>query len=153
MVISSLILVISAGLLVYYIQSLCEKVLRREFERPYYQLIVDTNQLAFPSLRKALEKNEREVDFQRLWLGLKCDFMTIKFLVKNVGGRRFRVTPGEWLLLFYSTFLFLSLQLRNGVGAGVRPSALKLTSILKYFANVVGERITKVGVGDLEHST
>ena len=50
-----------------------------------------------------------------------------------------RCSPGERLLMLYFKTLLFSLGVRQAVGLRGRKPALKLTVVLQYFANVVGQ--------------
>ena len=52
---AALILMISTGLFGFYLQALCQKILRRQFTQEFSQSIVNANRLEFPSIRKAIE--------------------------------------------------------------------------------------------------
>ena len=55
MFMAALILMVSTGLFFFYIQAVCQKILRRQFSQEFFQSIVNANRLEFPSVRKAIE--------------------------------------------------------------------------------------------------
>lgn len=142
MEVASAIVVVSTGLLAFYFHTTCQKVLRREFDRPYFQLVVDVNRLEFPSLRKALEGIGTGFDYPRVWLALKCDYAALAYLLKRVAKAEHHYSGEEWLLVIYSRLLFLSVAWRHRLRLRVQPAALKLVAVLEYFANVVGQRVS-----------
>ena len=60
-----------------------------------------------------------------------------------------RYTAEERLLILYFRWQFLSLAVRRLLGVGEKEAALRLTSVLQYFANVLGRRVTNVRFGNL----
>jgi hypothetical protein len=55
-------------------------------------------------------------------------------------------------LILYFKLLYVSLVTRHWLGLRETPAVLKLTAILQYFANVVGERVNSVQYGNLAAS-
>jgi len=51
--------------------------------------------------------------------------------------------------MFYFRLVFASLTARHWLRVGEKPAILKLTSILQYFANVVGQRVNTVRFANL----
>ncbi len=149
MFLAALILIISTALLFFYLQATCQKVLRRQFEQEYFQLIVNANRLEFPYVRKALEEFDEPVDHARTRMMLKCDFLALTYLLRNAANINQRYTREERLLILYFRMLFFSLIVRHLLRLREKPAILSLTAILKYFANVVGERVNLVRFGNL----
>ncbi len=152
MIMTTLILILSTALFFFYLQAACQKVLRRQFSQEYFQSIVNANRLEFPSVRKALADFGAPVDYPRLMMTLKCDFLALTYLLKNAANVNQRYSYEEQLLmLYFKVFLFL-LTVRHWLRFRETPAALKLTVILEYFANVVGERVNSVRFGNLTAS-
>ncbi len=80
---------------------------------------------------------------------LKCDFLALTYLLKNVGNAKQQYSSRERLLILYSHSLFLSLAVCRLVKFGEKNAILKLTSVLQYFSNVVGQRMNTVGFGNM----
>jgi len=139
MFMAALILMISTGLFFFYLQALCQKILRRQFTQEFSQSIVNANRLEFPSIRKAIEDLGATVEYPRLALTLKCDFLALTYLLKNAANVNQRYSYEERLLILYSRFLFAELTVRHRLGLRETPTALKLAAILEYFANVIAE--------------
>jgi hypothetical protein len=152
MFMAALILMISTGLFFFYLQSVCQRILRRQFTQEFFQSIVNANRLEFPSIRKAIEEFGSPVEYPRLMLTLKCDFLALTYLLKNAANVDQRYTHEERLLILYFRFVIVSLVLRHWLKLRETPPALKLTAILEYFANVVGERVNTVRFGNLTAS-
>src|SRR5271169_5534067 len=142
MFMAALILIISTGLFFFYFQAACQKVLRRQFTQEFFQSIVNANRLEFPSVRKAIEDFGSPVEYPRLTLTLKCDFLALTYLLKNAANINQRYSYEERLLIVYFKLVFVSLIVRHWLKLRETPAALKLTAILEYFANVVGERVS-----------
>jgi hypothetical protein len=150
MVLAALVLVTSAALFMFFLQALCERIVRREFKQPYFKLIADTNGLEFATLRVALEEDDQGVKYERLRLALACDFKALTFLLHKVeASGPGRASLEEHLLLGYCHVLFFAMSLRHSLGLQVKPAALRLAAILEYFANVVGYRVEVKRTGNL----
>lgn len=146
------ILVISAALLLFYLQAACEKILRKPFEEPLPDPIVDANRLEFPFIRRALEEYEAPIDYARFRVQLKCDYLALIYLLRNAANQRRRLSGDERTLAIYFRALSGLLAVWHLLGLGERPLLLKMTSVLEYFANVLGERIKRVRFGHLTAS-
>lgn len=152
MFLAALILIFSTALFFFYFQATCQKILRRQFDREYFQAIVNANRLEFPSVRKALEEFDAPVDYPRLRMMLKCDFLALTYLLKNAANLQQRYSSEERLLMIYFRFTFLSMLMRHWLRLREKPPILKLTVILQYFANVLGQRVNTIRLADLSAS-
>lgn len=152
MFIAALILVISTALFFFYFQSTCQKILRRSFDQEYSRSIVNANRLEFPAVRKSLEEFDAPVDYARLRLTLRCDFLALTYLLKNAGNLKQRYSHEEQLLIVYFRAVFFFLFVRHLLKLNESPAVLKLTEILEYFANIVGQRVNRVRFGNLTPS-
>jgi hypothetical protein len=149
MIFAALILILSMALFFFYLQVTCQRILRRQFDREYFQSIVNANRLEFPSLRKSLEEFGAPIDYPRVRMMLKCDFLALTYLLKNAANLNQRYSNEERLLILYFRWQFLSLAVRRLLKVGEKKAILGLTSILQYFANVVGQRVNTVRFGNL----
>ncbi len=152
MFMATLILILSTGLFFFYLQAVCQKILRRQFSQEFFQSIVNANRLEFLSVRKAIEDLSSPMDYPRLTLTLKCDFLALTYLLKNAANVNQRYSHEERLLMLYFKVVFISLAVRHWLKLRESSAALKLTTILEYFANVVGERVNMVRFGNLTAS-
>ena len=148
MILAACILILSAAMFFFYFQVTCQKILGRQFDREYFQAIANANRLEFPSLRKMLEGLGDPVDYARLSTILICDFLALTYLLKNVANVNQRYSKEEWRLILYFRWQFLSLGVRHLLRVGEAKAALRLTSVLQYFANVVGQRVSSVRFGN-----
>jgi hypothetical protein len=149
MIFAALILILSMALFFFYLQVTCQKILCRRFDREYFHSIVNANRLEFPSLQKSLEEFGAPIDYPRLRMMLKCDFLALTYLLKNAANLNQRYSSEERLLILYFRWQFLSLAVRRLLKVGEKKVILRLTSILQYFANVVGQRVNAVRFGNL----
>ena len=149
MITATFVLVLSAALFFFYIQVTCQKILRRQFDREYFQPIVAANRLEFPSLRKSLEEFGEPADYPRLRMMLRCDFLTLTYLLKSSANVKQRRSNEERLLILYFRLQFLSLAVRHLLKVGEKKAILRLTSVLQYFANLVGQRVNTVRFANL----
>jgi hypothetical protein len=142
MVIATLILVISLGFLVFYLQMVCRRILQGEFEQEYYRLVVSANRMEFPFVRRSIVEIGSPVDYPRVRTMLKRDFLALSYLLKYAGeNSKARSPHAEKLLLVYFRFLLLALAWRHFLTLRMEPAVLKLTEVLQYLSNIVGERV------------
>jgi len=152
MITASLILIISTALFLFYFQATCQRILRRKFEQEYFQSIVNANRLEFPSVRKALEEFDAPVDYSRYRMTLKCDFLALTYLLKHAANAQQRFTREERLLMIYFRAVYFFMVARHALQLREKSAVMDLTTILEYFANVIGERVNTVRFGNLAAS-
>ena len=152
MTLAIMIIIVSIALLFFYLQAICQRILRREFGHEFFHSVVNANRLEFPFVRKALEEFNVPVDYERFRMQLKCDFLALTYLLKNAGNAKRRFSKEERLLRMYFRVVFSVLWIRHRMGLSERAAVLKLTSILEYFANVLGERVHTIRFGDMTAS-
>jgi len=152
MILASLILIVSTALFLFYFQATCQSILRRKFDQEYFQSIVNANRLEFPSVRKALEEYDGPVDFSRFRMTLKCDYLALTYLLKHAANTNQHYTREERVLMLYFRAVYLFMVTRHALRLGENRSIINLTSILEYFANVVGQRVNRVRFGSLAPS-
>ncbi len=140
MVVSVVVLAVSSALLLFYIQTFCEKALKREFGRPYFREVVHAVQLEYPLLRDSYA-NHASLDYAQVRLALKCAFFTLQFLLKNSEPARRCLSRGERLLGLYFRFLMFSMPVRHVLNLKERAGVLRMATVLQYFANSVGEKL------------
>jgi len=149
MVLAALILILSTAFFFFYMQATCQRILRRQFDREYFLTVVNASGLEFPAVRRTLGELNAPVDYPRLRMVLKCDFLALAYLLKNAVNVNQRYSGEERLLMFYFRLIFASLIARHWLRVGENPAILKLTTILQYFANVVGQRVNTVRFANL----
>ena len=152
MILSALILILSTAFFFFHLQATCQRILRRQFDRAYFLAIVNANRLEFPAVRRALEQFNAPVDYPRLRMMLNCDFLALSYLLKHAVNLNQRYSREERLLMLYFRLVFASLITRHWLRVREEPAILKLTSILQYFANVVGQRVNTVSFANLTAS-
>lgn len=140
MVCSIGILILSTALFLFYVQTLCEEILRREFSHAYFQDVLNALDLEFPRLRRSIQDNA-DVSRSQVQLALKSDYFTLTYLLKNGNPKRRSFSWHEKLLISYFRALLLILPLRYAFHFGERQAIVKLTAILYHIANLVGERV------------
>ena len=150
---AAVVLIISTALCLFYFQILCEMILRREFDRPYFRAIVNANRLEFPHWRKLPERTGRPVDYPAFRLALQCDFDALTYLLKKTG----KVTSPRHavevrLLVLYFRLLFLGLAVRRALRLREKSPVLKLAAILQYFANTLGQRVNVLSLSAMAPS-
>ena len=141
MVLAALILTLATAFFFFYLQVTCQRILRRQFEREYFLAIVNAGGLGFPAVRRTSGEFNAPVDYPRLRMTLEGDFLALTYLLKNAVNVRQRYSGEEWLLMFYFRLVFASLITRHWLRVSEKSAILKLTAILQYFANVVGQRV------------
>jgi len=140
MALTIVILIIFTALLMFYVERTCEKILLRQFGHELFLAVVNANRLGFPFLRKALKEFDVPVDYLRVRMQLKCDFIALTYLLQYACNPRRRFSYEERLLAMYFRAVFLVLITSHALGLSEKAAALKLASILEYFANVLSER-------------
>jgi hypothetical protein len=141
MLLACLILILSTAFLFFYLQSACQKILRQRFEHRYFESVVYANRLEFPAVREGLGAYNAPADYSQLRTMLKCDFLALTYLLKHAANFEQSYSLEERLLILYCRLTFLSLRLRHLLSFRLRPAILRLTDILQYFANLVGQRV------------
>ncbi len=149
MIVATLILIFSAAMFFFYFQAACQSVLRRQFDLEYFRSIASANRLEFPSLRQALEEADTPIEYARLRRALRCDFLALTYLLKNVENSKRRYSNEERLLIAYFYTQSVSLAVRRLLNLSDNKVTLRLTSVLQYFANVVGQRVDAVKLGSV----
>ncbi|MGD0126534.1 MAG: hypothetical protein ABSF46_14325 [Terriglobia bacterium] len=148
MILGWLILILSAAMVGFYFQATCQRLLLRKFDREYCQSIAAVIRLEFPALRETLEGFGPQVDYSRLPRTLKSDFLALTYLLKNTTAASRSFSKEEWLLIIYFRWQLLSLAVRRLLKADEKKAVIRSTSVLQYFANVVGEHVHTVGFGN-----
>jgi hypothetical protein len=146
------VLIISTALWLFYLQAICEKILRRRAHEEFYHSVVNANRLEFPYVRAAIEEYDAPLDYRRFRMQLKCDFLALTYLLKSAVNSSQKLSQDERKLVLYSRVLFLLLAISHVAGFGEKLLMLKLTSVLQFFSNVLGERVSKVRFGDITAS-
>jgi len=149
MIVAVLILVLSTAMFFFYFQATCQRILRTQFEREYFRSIARAHGLEFLALRTSLRGAGAEVDYRRLCKALQCDYLALTYLLRNAANAKQRYSNRERLLMVCFRWLFVSLAARRLVNLGEKRAILRLTSILQYFANVVGQRAETVAFATL----
>ena len=152
MVMATLVLITSTALLFYFLQRACETILQREFAHEFFHAIVNANRLEFPFVRQAIEEFNAPLDYEQFRMQLKCDFLALTYLLKNAANEKQRLSRDERMLTVYFQFLSFFLSIFHWFGVGEKSFFLRLISILQYFGNVLGERVSKVRFGDITAS-
>jgi len=152
MFLSILTLIISTALLLFYIEAVCRKILRRRFDQEFFHGIVNANRLEFPFVRKTLEEYDVPVDYARFRMQLKCDFLALTYLLKNAMNAKRQLSRQERLLILYFRVIFFSMAVLHMLRLPEQSCILKATEILEYFANVLGERVSTVRFGNMTAS-
>lgn len=132
------ILIVSPALFLFYIQTLCEQVLRHEFRRAYFQDVLNSLDLEFPQVQGALTAGA-PMSHSQIRIALQGDYYMLKYLVKNGSPDHRRLSWREWLITVYFRMLLLLFSVRCAFQFRQRQAATKLTVILRYLANLVGE--------------
>jgi hypothetical protein len=149
MFLASLILILSTAMLLFYFQVTCQSILRRKFDKEYSYSIVNANRLEFPAVQKAIAEFDQPVDYARLRMTLKCDFLALTYLLKNAGNLKQRYSREERFLIIYFRAMLASLRIRHFFKLQEKGTVLQLAAVLEYFSNVVGQRVNYVRFGNL----
>lgn len=141
MFVAIVFLIISTALFMFYLQAHCQKILRRPFDHKFSRAVANANRLGFPFVRKALEDLGVPVDYLPVCMRLMSDFLALTYLLRVASNQRWWCFSCEQrLLAMYFHATFVALVTAHWLGLNERAAVLKLTSILEYFSNVLGER-------------
>jgi len=149
MILSWLILTLSVAMASFYLKATCQRILRRQFDQEYFRSIANVIRLEFPSLRESLDDVDVAVDYSRLPKALNCDFLALTHLLRNTADMKKGYSKEHCLLILYFRVQFLSLAVRCLLRIGERKAALRMISVLQYFANAIGQRLHSDGFGNL----
>ncbi len=139
MIFATLVLIVSAALFGFYLQTAWQKALRREFAQPYFQAVANAYRLQFPGLRQALDRPDWGRAGASLRTSLKVDFAVLTCLMRETAGGE-RPSLAERLLRLSFRVSLLLLAARQTCGLNPRRACQRMTAVLAYFANRVGER-------------
>jgi hypothetical protein len=146
-IISVLILAVSSALFFFYMQAFCEKALRREFSRPYFQDIIQAIQLEYPGLRDSVA-SDASLDYSYARFTLRCDFITLEYMLNNNDPAHWHLPRREKILILYFRFLLFWLPIRHAFKLGEKEAVLRLATVLQYFANSLGEKLSAIPLGN-----
>ena len=139
----SALLVVLALLLGWWLQADCRRILKRPFAREYFRSIVTVHRFEFLLIRNATGDFARPTELYRLTAALRCDFLGLTYLLKHTANFRQSYTGEELRLILYFQVLMVLFVTRRRLRWPEKNSLAGLTSILLYFANVIGERIER----------
>lgn len=142
MIVAGMVLILSAALFMFYLQSLCEKILRQEFRRSYSAFLVHTAGLEFPAVRHKLATAEGTFDYARITTALECDYEVAIHLLQHFKSKGLRRKIEDCLLRCYFRALSFSLGPCRTLGFTGRTSLLKLTDIIQHFSNTIGQQMS-----------
>jgi hypothetical protein len=131
-----MILVSSVALGLFYIQSACQNILRREFDPARLRSVVNSFRLEFLFVRKEMEQSGAPVDYRWASLALKCDYMALTYLLKNASKQTY--SNRERLLMAYFKTLSLFVSVAHVLKVDEKRAMFKQTAILNYFASLLG---------------
>ncbi|MFQ5662858.1 MAG: hypothetical protein ACE5HL_03400 [Terriglobia bacterium] len=143
-VVSVFILVSSGILLLFWLRSACQSVLRERFEQDYSGDVAEANQLEFLAISKALADYPEDIGhYGGLLVALERDYEALTYLLRNAATVHVgQYSRTERLLIMDFQFLRLWVRLKRALGwRSWQSSLLEMTTILKYFSNVVGQRL------------
>ena len=139
------ILILSSALWMFYVQAISEAILRRRLKQQFYHVVVESNRLQFPFVRKAVEDFGVPLDYERFRIQLKGDLVALnRLLALNAKGVSATERLCVWELTIYFRAVFLILVIAHTLRLSERAAFLRLTKILEYFANVLGEPLDTV---------
>lgn len=143
-VVSLFILGSSVLLLISWLRSACQTILKRPLERDYSEQVAQAHRLEFLAVGQTLTASPTvRTECRELLFRLERDYDALTYLLRNAATFHIhRRLPGERLLLLNFRCLrwwacwqrFLSVR-------GCRGSLLEMVAILRYLGNVVGQRL------------
>jgi hypothetical protein len=148
-VVSVFILASSALLLLLWLRSATQSILRQPFEHRYSAEVAEANQLEFLAIRKALREHPEEGgDDEGMLNALERDYDALSYLLRNAATLHVgRYSASERLLVLDFQLLRVRARIARVLGLkSWRSNLLEMTSILEYFGNVVGQRLVNFPV-------
>jgi hypothetical protein len=149
MLLAALIVILSTAMLVCHFQVTCQGILRHQFNPEYFQTIARANFLEFLSLPKSLDGVGARPAYPAVWGMLERDFRWLTYFLKYAANVDLSYSKAERCLILYYRWHRLSWAVRHLVKAEEKKAIERLTSVLQYFANVVGERVALCKVSDV----
>ena len=126
----------------FFFQNTCQMILRRQFEREYFESIAEVMRLEFPALRKSLDDPHASVDYSRLSKALRADLLALTHVLENTARLGEGPSLEDRLLILYFRCQLISFAVRQFIKADKRTAILRLTSVLQYFGNMAGQRFS-----------
>lgn len=142
--VSVFILLMSGVMLVFWLRSASQSVLRQRFEQDYSSEVAEANQLEFLAIRRAIASAPEAIaDHRNVLTALEQDYQALSYLLRNAATVHVgRYSRSERLLILDFHLLSFWVRLSRGLGLnGWRSGLLEMTTILQYFGNVVGQRL------------
>jgi hypothetical protein len=152
MFIATSILILAGAMFFFYLQETCRRILRKRFDRAYFAPIVNANRLEFLLVRKAIQESSTPLEYSQFRLMLRCDYLALRYLLKNLGNEKRRYSREQRILMAYFRLTAFSLSLRHRLRLDERKPMLRMTSILEYFGNVIGQQVNRARLGNLSAS-
>jgi hypothetical protein len=152
MFIATSILILAGAMFFFYLQETCRRILRKRFDRAYFAPIVNANRLEFLLVRKAIQDSSAPLEYSQFRMMLRCDYLALRYLLKKLGNEKRIYSREDWVLMAYFRLTAFSLSLRHRMRLDERKPMLLMTSILEYFGNVIGRRVSRAKLGDLSAS-
>ena len=146
---AALLLILSTAMLSYCFQVTCQGILRRQFNPEHFQAVARTNFLEFLSLPKSLEGDGARPAYPAVWHMLERDFHWLTYLLKYATNVDLSYSNAERCLILYYRWHCLTWAVRHLMKAEEKKAIEKLTSVLQYFANVLGERVALCKVSEV----
>ena len=138
------ILIVPTGLLCFWLQADCRRILARPFGREYFQQIVTVHRFEFLLIRNTSGDFAQPTEFFRLTAALRCDLLGLTYLLKHTANFNQSYTSEELRLILYFRVLHALLVIRHWLRWREKPALMNMTAILLYFANVIGERVNRI---------
>ncbi len=143
--ISVFILLGSVAFLFSLLRAASRAALRQTFERDYSADVAEGSQLEFLAVRRALLEYPEEIaDYSGVLTTLQRDYEALTYLLRNAGTVHVgKYSRAERLLMLDFQLLRFWVRVERNLGLQSWHSALlEMTSILRYFGNVMGQRLT-----------
>ena len=144
MLMPAMILIVFTCLLCFWFQADCRRILARPFAREYFQPIVTAHRFEFLLVRNTSGDFAQPTEFLRKTAALRCDFLGLTYLLKHTANFNQSYTSEELRLILYFKVLFILLVTGHWLRWREESVLVRLTSILLYLANVIGERVNRI---------
>ena len=141
MIVSSLIIVVSVVLFLYWFRYTCVLILNTRTTHDYTQEIATANSLEFAAVPARLASSSTE-EMDHLLESLERDYTVVNGLLKKVGGMQVGTDSLEEIMLrvdFRIMSLYYGIS-RHFSQSGARHALDEMSQIVAHFANTCGER-------------
>jgi hypothetical protein len=141
MLASVLIILFSAMLFVYWFRYTCLLILRTKSTEEFAGQIASANRLSFLAIEEQLKSHPEAASLDPLHRSLANDYRVLSYLLEHASGESTHSVEHQMLLLDYKIMQLWYRLTRTLSVSQARKALAEMSSILKYFASTMGQRV------------